>query len=68
MPTLCRGSFCGAEYAVLDPNALIRVPYWYWLVDVEETGLETIHGPVSLISGMGSIEHRGYLPLFASAR
>ena len=67
VPTLCRGSFCGAEYAVLDPSAVRGTPYWYWLVDVEESGLETVHAPVSFAADREDIKHWVYLPLLAHA-
>ena len=62
VPTLCGGSFCGAEYALTDSSAQIGTLYWYWLVDVEETGLETVHSPVThTVTTLGA-KYRVYLP------
>ncbi len=37
--------------------------WWYWLADVDTSGLETFHGPVSARVGISSLFQRIYLPL-----
>jgi uncharacterized repeat protein (TIGR01451 family) len=37
--------------------------WWYWLADVDTSGHETFHGPVSTGVGVHTLPHRVYLPL-----
>jgi uncharacterized repeat protein (TIGR01451 family) len=37
--------------------------WWYWLADVDTSGRETFHGPVSTGVGVHTLPHRVYLPL-----
>ena len=46
-PSACRGNLCGAEYAYTDETSVPEVSYWYWLADVDMSGVETRHGPVN---------------------
>ncbi|MCD6344101.1 MAG: hypothetical protein J7M17_00645 [Anaerolineae bacterium] len=43
VPSLCGGSG-GAEYEYRDESALPQTQYWYWVMDVNEAGWETLHG------------------------
>ena len=63
VPSSCGGSFCGAEYTLLDIGLTPGSKRWYWLVDAGETGLETIHGPISLSFGAGATMYWVHLPL-----
>ena len=38
------GGSGGAEYEYRDTSALPQTQYWYWLMDVNEAGWETLHG------------------------
>ena len=40
-------------------------PWWYWLADVDTSGRETFHGPVSTFVEATAQPHRAYLPLVA---
>ncbi len=60
VPSEARGG--GATYAHTD-----TVPYagvwWYWLADVDTSGRETLHRPVSAAVGAAVLPYRVYLPL-----
>jgi len=60
VPSEARGG--GATYVYTD-----TVPYdgtwWYWLADVDTSGGETVHGPVSAVVGPAALPYRVYLPL-----
>ena len=60
VPSEARGG--GATYVYTD-----TVPYdgtwWYWLADVDTSGGETVHGPVSAVVGAAALPYRVYLPL-----
>ena len=63
IPSACRGNLCGASYDYLDTGVSPDRTYWYWLVDVDTSGVETLHGPVSgRVIGAAS-PYRIFLPL-----
>jgi hypothetical protein len=41
------GSLDGAVYTFVDSNVKMRITYYYWLEDVDFTGMSTLYGPVS---------------------
>ena len=65
IPTKCQGSFCGAEYEQWDTSAPVGSQYWYWLVDVDTSGAEMVHGPVSVsvVAPDESAKYLVFLPL-----
>ena len=63
VPSLCRGNLCGADYLYDDVTAIPGLPYWYWLVDVDTEGQETLHGPVRAQVGTTELKEKLYLPL-----
>jgi uncharacterized repeat protein (TIGR01451 family) len=63
VPSLARGG--GATYTYVD-TAPTADPWWYWLADVDTSGRETFHGPVSTVVEATAQPHRVYLPLVAS--
>jgi uncharacterized repeat protein (TIGR01451 family) len=54
----------GAAYQYLDPD-LPAGEYYYWLVEVENSGTETAYGPVTVSAGgdAADMPHKIYLPL-----
>lgn len=52
----------GESYRIVDTTAEAGRNYWYWLVEVEADGNETVYGPVRL-SGALSTGFQVYLPL-----
>ena len=58
-----QGSESGAEYAYVDRKVELAQPYWYWLVEVDDSGGRTRYGPVSATVGALGTWHRVYLPL-----
>ncbi len=63
VPSACRGNLCGSEYVYIDQDAVPGVQYWYWLVDVDLHGFETIHTPVTTAADIFSLPIRLYIPL-----
>jgi hypothetical protein len=47
IPSQIPGSPMGASYQFADTSALAGVTYYYWLEDVDATGMGSLHGPVS---------------------
>ncbi len=68
IPSSCRGNLCGATYVYTDTTALPETAYWYWLVDVDTDGRETLHGPASAQLGLLMAKFRLYLPLVLKAQ
>jgi uncharacterized repeat protein (TIGR01451 family) len=62
VPSLANG--LGATYTYVDA-APTAGPWWYWLADVDTSGRETFHGPVSTVVEATTQPHRVYLPLIA---
>jgi len=52
----------GASYRYTDivPQAGV---WWYWLVDVDTSGVETVHGPVSSGLDVSALPHKVFLPI-----
>jgi len=63
IPSACRGNLCGATYDYLDTAVDPDVVYWYWLVDVDTSGVTTRHGPVSGRVYGAALPIRVFLPL-----
>ena len=63
IPSACRGNLCGATYDYLDTAVDPSVVYWYWLVDVDTSGVTTRHGPVSGRVSGAAWPIRIFLPL-----
>jgi hypothetical protein len=58
------GNGGGAEYTFLDDTVEPGQQYWYWLVEVDNEGFETRHGPVPATAGtLDAPWHRIYLPV-----
>jgi hypothetical protein len=68
IPSFCRGNLCGATYVYTDTTALPETAYWYWLVDVDTDGRETLHGPASAQVGLLMAKFKLYLPLVLKAQ
>ena len=64
----CRGNLCGATYDYLDTTVQPEFTYWYWLEDVDTSGVTTLHGPVSSRVSGAALTHRLFLPLVLSNR
>lgn len=47
-PAVYPGSPMGASYSYLDTDVAIGQTYFYWLQDIDDTGVSTYHGPVSI--------------------
>jgi uncharacterized repeat protein (TIGR01451 family) len=62
VPSQARGG--GAVYVYAD-TVPADGPWWYWLADVDTSGLETFHGPVNATAGARAWSRRIYLPLVA---
>ncbi len=62
VPSLAHGG--GATYVYIDTTPTAG-PSWYWLADVDTSGRETFHGPVSTVVEATTQLHRIYLPLVA---
>ncbi len=60
VPSEARGG--GATY-VYNDTAPYEAVWWYWLADVDTSGRETLHGPVSVQVGAAALRYRVYLPL-----
>ena len=60
VPSQARGG--GATYVYEDTVPADGL-WWYWLADVDTSGRETFHGPVSAGVGVNTWSHRLYLPL-----
>jgi len=60
VPSQARGG--GATYVYEDTVPADGL-WWYWLADVDTSGYETFHGPVSAGVGVNAWSHRVYLPL-----
>ena len=65
MPSACQSSYCSAEYVFLDTDTLVGDRCWYWLVDVDQTGLEAVYGPEAFNPGAEAATNWFYLPLVA---
>jgi len=64
VPSKCRGNLCGADYSYADETVAFDTTYWYWLADVDMTGEETRHGPVSAHSRVSAdMRQQLFLPL-----
>ena len=63
IPSACRGNLCGATYDYLDTTVDPSVVYWYWLVDVDTSGVTTRRGPVSGRVSGAALPNRIFLPL-----
>ncbi|MEJ5308582.1 MAG: hypothetical protein WHX52_02315, partial [Anaerolineae bacterium] len=63
IPSACRGNLCGATYDYLDTTVDPAAVYWYWLVDVDTSGVTTRHGPVSGRVSGAALPNRIFLPL-----
>ena len=50
MPSHSPGGTAGAAYSYQDFDVQPGQTYWYYLEDVDLSGLATVHGPVSMIS------------------
>jgi len=60
IPAQTQGS--GTTYVYTD-TVPTDSTWWYWLADVDTTGKETYHGPVSTAVGAAAWPHQVYLPL-----
>jgi len=61
-----QGTGAGATYTHLDQEGDVEQRYWYWLVEVDNAGLETRYGPVTALFGVqgdGDGSYQLYLPL-----
>jgi len=63
IPSLCQGNLCGAEYAYTDTMALPNLTYYYWLVDIDNYGNETLHEPGTAQSTPIERNYLIFLPL-----
>jgi len=63
VPSACRGNLCGAAYDYLDTAVDPDAVYWYWLADVDTSGVTTLHGPVSGRIAGAALPNRIFLPL-----
>jgi hypothetical protein len=59
IPSAAPGSASGHEYEWIDTTATPGHMYYYWLEDVENTGIVTRHGPESVVFGTARL---GFLP------
>jgi hypothetical protein len=57
----------GATYLYEDTVPADGV-WWYWVADVDTSGLETFHGPVSARVGVSGLTEQVYLPLVMRRR
>jgi hypothetical protein len=46
IPSASPGSQAGAVYNLLDTQVMPGITYYYWLEDVDTSGMSTMHGPV----------------------
>ena len=49
MPSQGPGSTQGFVYSYQDQAVTAGETYWYWLEDVDLSGVTTLHGPVSVV-------------------
>jgi hypothetical protein len=47
VPSQAPGSTQGVFYSYVDADVVAGQTYWYWLADVDLSGVATLHGPVS---------------------
>lgn len=64
IPSRAPGSSQGFTYTYRDDTAQRGLTYWYWLEDVELSGLRTLHGPVEATLP----PYRVYLPFVKGQR
>jgi len=57
-----RGHAAGATYAYTDVLPSSGV-WWYWLADVDTSGKETFHSPVSVGQAVTNLIYQIFLPL-----
>jgi hypothetical protein len=48
IPSADPGSSYGAQYQFIDKDVRPNRVYYYWLVDIDQNGGVTLHGPVSV--------------------
>ncbi|MBN1889384.1 MAG: DUF11 domain-containing protein, partial [Thermoflexales bacterium] len=57
------GGQSGVSYAYIDTVPYVGM-WWYWLADVDTTGRETLHAPLSIaVRGVRTAAYRVYLPV-----
>ncbi|MCA9868948.1 MAG: LamG domain-containing protein, partial [Anaerolineae bacterium] len=52
VPSQAPGSAQGFDYTYRDADVVGGETYWYWLEDVDVSGVATLHGPVSVAVGI----------------
>ena len=60
IPGQGHGAHGGADYGYLDQDVLPAKQYTYWLVDVDLSGLETAHAPLTVVTAIGGVPGNAY--------